>query len=514
MIKIDKLNPFGRMCLSMGMIPSSYSESLTYEEQLIWFCNFLEKQVIPAINKEGEAIEELQNLYTELKTYVDDYFENLDVQEEINNKLDDMAESGQLADIIAQYLGLAGVLAFNTIAELSDALNIDNGSICYTLGQNSYNDGKGAFYKIRTITSGDVVDGFNIVALDVSETLIAERIPNYYINQINSSIISLQNDINELKGLNKKLVMIGDSYAAGYTPDGSIPSWCNYLCNYLGLTYSEQIQTALGGTGFATDTNNFNTMASALSADNDVTDVIVAGGYNDISKTRENIITGITNTVTTLKSKFPNAKIHIGFIGCSSIDEGKYFKNAWLSYVEGSSLNKVHYLTNIEIAMHDLDTLSSDNLHPNAHGQENVGKYIAQAITYGYADVTFKEIDVSSRFHMSIHNHDLIIRCTHGGFSVDIASLACNGNTYANALTSLTTYMKYNGAIEQSTWLTFYNVNNNNNICVPIIFSFGKNYMTVAILKTNSANTDFDTLTSINWLNVVDGEYKLEVMDC
>ena len=63
MIKIEKLNPFGKMCLSMGMIPSSYSESLTYEEQLLWFCNFLEKEVIPAVNTEGEAIEELNKLF-------------------------------------------------------------------------------------------------------------------------------------------------------------------------------------------------------------------------------------------------------------------------------------------------------------------------------------------------------------------------------------------------------------------------------------------------------------------
>ena len=35
----------------------------------------------------------------ELETYMNDYFENLDVQDEINNKLDEMAESGQLADL-------------------------------------------------------------------------------------------------------------------------------------------------------------------------------------------------------------------------------------------------------------------------------------------------------------------------------------------------------------------------------------------------------------------------------
>ena len=116
------------------------------------------------------------------------YFDNLDVQEEINNKLDEMAESGQLTDIIAQYLKLAGIIAYNTKNDLKEAQNITNGSICKTLGDIEYNDGKGNFYKIRTITSSDVIDNNNILALEVSNTLIAEKIPDYNINLINDKI--------------------------------------------------------------------------------------------------------------------------------------------------------------------------------------------------------------------------------------------------------------------------------------------------------------------------------------
>ena len=102
LINIRKLKPFTRFIYTIGELPTSYLMSMTYEEQLIWLCNYLEKTVIPAINNNGQAVEELQNLYVELKSYVDNYFDNLDVQEEINNKLDDMAESGELADIINQ----------------------------------------------------------------------------------------------------------------------------------------------------------------------------------------------------------------------------------------------------------------------------------------------------------------------------------------------------------------------------------------------------------------------------
>lgn len=176
-IDVKKLRPFTRFIYTIGVLPTSYLLSMTYEEQLIWLCNYLKETVIPTVNNNGLAVEELQNKYIELKSYVDSYFNNLDVQEEVNNKLDDMAESGELADIIAQYLGLAGVLAFNTVAEMSNAENIGNGSICKCLGNITYNDGNGGYYKVRTITSGDVIDNFNIVSLDASNTLVAELIP-------------------------------------------------------------------------------------------------------------------------------------------------------------------------------------------------------------------------------------------------------------------------------------------------------------------------------------------------
>ncbi len=97
------LPPFKHFIMSVGEIPSSYLESMTYYEMLVWFTNYLGKTVIPAVNENGEAVTELQNLFVQLQTYVNDYFDNLDVQEEINNKLDDMYESGELDVLINRF---------------------------------------------------------------------------------------------------------------------------------------------------------------------------------------------------------------------------------------------------------------------------------------------------------------------------------------------------------------------------------------------------------------------------
>ena len=104
LINVRMLTPFRKFVMSVGEIPSAYMDSMTYYEMLNWFCNYLQNEVIPSVNTNASAVQELQNLYIELKGYVDNYFDNLDVQEEINNKLDDMASNGDLTELIKEYV--------------------------------------------------------------------------------------------------------------------------------------------------------------------------------------------------------------------------------------------------------------------------------------------------------------------------------------------------------------------------------------------------------------------------
>ena len=59
--------------------------------------------VITATNENSAQVEALTNAFNNLKNYVDHYFDNLDVQEEINNKLDKMAQDGSLTELIGNY---------------------------------------------------------------------------------------------------------------------------------------------------------------------------------------------------------------------------------------------------------------------------------------------------------------------------------------------------------------------------------------------------------------------------
>lgn len=104
MNNIEKIKPTGLFTnYIFKAIPLAFDESLSYYETLCGLLDYLKNTVIPTVNNNADAISELQNLYTELKNYVDTYFDSLDVQEEINNKLDEMTESGELERIIIQY---------------------------------------------------------------------------------------------------------------------------------------------------------------------------------------------------------------------------------------------------------------------------------------------------------------------------------------------------------------------------------------------------------------------------
>ena len=196
---IQKIKPSGIFTNYIyKAIPLAFDESMSYYETLCGILSLLKTQ--------EDVINNNADLLAELELYVQNYFKNLDVQTEINNKLDEMAKSGQLTDIIAQYLELAGVLSFNTINDMKNATNINNGSTCKTLGQDNFNDGLGRFYKIRNITNTDVIDNINIIPITTNNNLIAELITEKYINDIGnlndldtSDKSNLVNAINEIK---------------------------------------------------------------------------------------------------------------------------------------------------------------------------------------------------------------------------------------------------------------------------------------------------------------------------
>ena len=155
------LGPFRAMVMTIGTLPTAFTESMTYYEALAYFVKYLE-EVTQAVNINAEATKELQELFVQLKSYVDNYFDNLDVQEEINNKLDEMAQSGELEAILQEILNTLRV--YDTVGDMIADEAIQNGQRVLCFGYTVKTDNGGGIYSItnEALTG----NGLTIIELD------------------------------------------------------------------------------------------------------------------------------------------------------------------------------------------------------------------------------------------------------------------------------------------------------------------------------------------------------------
>lgn len=414
----NDLRPFKWFILQNFPFIEADFDALTNYELM---CKLAEKmnEVINSINNVGNEVELLSNAFINLKSYVDNYFADLNVQDEINNKLDDMAESGQLTDIIAQYLQLAGLLCYNTVSDMANATNIVDGSFARTFGRTTYNDGYGAFYKIRDMINTDIVDGENIVAITHDNQLVAEKMPCYLdgeITTINNSITSINNR-HTLED-SKKSIFIGDSYLEGYSPDGNIATEDNFVtqfCNMAGITEYQRFY--LGGIGFYQERQDTNFLKllqqniDNITNKNMVKNIFVFGGYNDAytNPSITDVSTKIAEFVTYCKTQFPNATVYVGEIGfdvrlTSAGSDRRYYLSTKIvpAYSQTVAVKPSYvYLSNLDRVLHDKTLMASDGYHPNTLGHTR----LANAIYNSYMNSNNDDITDFEYFSYSKHSN-------------------------------------------------------------------------------------------------------------
>ena len=93
--------PFVQFCCAA--VPQVFDDSLSYYEALCAMWKYLD-ETVKVINNNAMVTEDFIAKVNELHDYVEHYFDNLDVQEEINNKLDAMVADGSFQVILDQYV--------------------------------------------------------------------------------------------------------------------------------------------------------------------------------------------------------------------------------------------------------------------------------------------------------------------------------------------------------------------------------------------------------------------------
>ena len=95
----EKLTPFKRFTIQNFPWINEDFDALTNIELMGKIIDYINKLI-----ENGETLEEnvesLYNAFVQLQSYVNNYFDNLDVQNEINKKLDEMSQDGSLKEIL------------------------------------------------------------------------------------------------------------------------------------------------------------------------------------------------------------------------------------------------------------------------------------------------------------------------------------------------------------------------------------------------------------------------------
>lgn len=180
MKKIDTLN-YG--ALTIGAIPSSYLVSMTYEEQLLYLLNKLDKEIVPALN-------ELITEFSQYDANFEDIYRSIDI---INNQLNVFSE--ELNSVKDNINTLSNKIDINT-----SNINLLNHKI-----DNEIND-------LREELENIINNDFDILKqyVDYNDNILNEKIDNIQIGLINvydpttGMIQPLQTTINNLYQLTNK----------------------------------------------------------------------------------------------------------------------------------------------------------------------------------------------------------------------------------------------------------------------------------------------------------------------
>lgn len=198
---------------------------------------------------------------------------------------------------------------------------------------------------------------------------------------------------------NGKTICIGDSYGEGYNPDGNVTGWPTLVKSYLGLTDDNFFSNSLGGAGFINGTT-FATLLNQTSnhfKNDEVTNIIVCGGFNDINKSDADLINAIFNFKKQANALYPNAQIFVGFIANSvKLDSRVGLIAPRDAYCSACEYNGITYLSGVENALHSTSMFGSDEIHPNTWGEESIAKAISNAILNGYASVIHAGVKITN----------------------------------------------------------------------------------------------------------------------
>lgn len=190
-------------------------------------------------------------------------------------------------------------------------------------------------------------------------------------------------------------IFIGDSYGDGYTPDGSTTGWCDRLKSKMVNCHANANNIFInhkGGACFSNPSNDYLTLlkgvANQISNKNIITDVLIGGGYNELPYSgQETKVKGCIDTlISYVQNTYPNAVVHFAPFGVAFNNRDNQYALKYKllpMYKTKASFTNQPFLTvtGAENILSLRNMMSSDGIHPNEWGLENVAEYLKGYLT-------------------------------------------------------------------------------------------------------------------------------------
>lgn len=176
------LNPIG--CFGELSIPTVFGNELSYYEKLCRVVEELDKVLHDVNLLHGEYVF-LEGMFNQLKSYVDDYFKNLDVQTEINIKLDNMLANGDFDALFSAIL-MHSTYAFESYEDIPAN---------FSFAENSKVITKNGFYEVSNSNNGLGIAFGNVFLNPVGDVLNITAVPHGDIGATINAAMSLFKNI-------------------------------------------------------------------------------------------------------------------------------------------------------------------------------------------------------------------------------------------------------------------------------------------------------------------------------
>lgn len=196
----------------------------------------------------------------------------------------------------------------------------------------------------------------------------------------------------------KSVVIIGDSYAEGYTPDGNVTGWadkvassmpyCTFKIKYSGGAGFSHVSTSTGKKFIDLLNEAGNEMTEANR--NNVSLVLIGGGMNDRDQTKADLKTAIDTFSSRCRKLYPYADISYAFIGWSSSSSVRNKLRTECSNLRSCRTSGMKIITSTAFTLHDYKYFSSDGIHPNNDGQDALAQTMAGVILGSEPNITIE----------------------------------------------------------------------------------------------------------------------------